>query len=149
MKPLLIINREQVEDVPFISMVLFDATGQQCGSVQLPFNDKITFIIRIDDLLHDNEIDDCQFWTSSTDIYSLLRANLYDNVLIKDVKETSITKSVLEDQRDVIMELYGIKTKEIKGKPILPPLPKWRAILSKWIRKLLLKIEEPNKYDKI
>ncbi|MEK4061683.1 MULTISPECIES: hypothetical protein [unclassified Paenibacillus] len=150
MRPLIIVETAAVESAKFLSAQLFDSAGHLLDSLIYPWPDFATPEIAVQaaqELAAAHRIDVVELWTSDIALYAACLSVAGVGAAIKHPSDTVSARRAVEDIREVLIELHGIK-RDIPDEPLpsLPPLPRWRAWLAKYIRTLLTKIEGAGKY---
>lgn len=150
MRPLIIVETAAIETMTFLSAQLYGEDGHLLDSLIYPWRDHIPPDIAVEavrELAEAHHFETVELWTANVSIFAACLALPGVGAAIKHPSDTASACRAVEDSRDILTELYDLKPEEPVTPPImLPPLPKWRAWLSKHIRTLLTKIEGDGKY---
>jgi hypothetical protein len=136
MRPLIIANFERVEGTQFIAAILHGEDGHLLDAVTLPCESPSAAIDVIRRLASTYRIETVEMWTSDRAIYSESLSNAGVIGTIKHSSDTSFTRRMVEQDAELLREVYGIE-------PLIPKPgpPKWRAFLISALRRTLTKLE--------
>lgn len=142
MKPLITANFEYIEDVQFIVALLYGEDGLLLDVIARQCETPADGIKAIQYLADFYLISTVELWTSNNALYleSLKTAGVPG--IIKHPSDTIQTRRVIEQDRDLFIDLYAILPRLEK-----PKLPRWRNVLAGAVRKLLKTIEGNGKFE--
>ncbi|AKG35646.1 hypothetical protein [Paenibacillus durus] len=148
MRPLIIVETAAFETMTFLSAQLYGEDGHLLDSVTWPWpygTDASIAVEAARELAEAHQFETFDLWTANTEIYAACLAVAGVAAAIKHPSDTMSARRAVEDNRDILIELYGIKP---TAPPIpLPPLPRWRVMIGRHVRALLKIIEGNGKYE--
>jgi len=131
---LAIVNIERLHTKEFIVLNIYDnKSGYLKDQIIREFID----INQVIDILR--EVKPALVWTSNRDLYGILLQTIGISAEIKHPSDTSCTKRAVEQNADILKELFQIQP--------IKPLSKWRRWLCDVLTKLI-KFIGGNKYGK-
>lgn len=142
MRPLIIVETAAIESMTFLSAQLYGPDGHLLDSLIYPWPDHATpeiAVQAVQELAAVHRFDAAELWTSDTRIYAACLSVAGVGAAIKHPSDTASACRAVEDNRAILTELYDIKP-VIPPVP-LPPLPRWRAVIAKYVRAILKTIE--------
>ncbi|MFX3616190.1 MAG: hypothetical protein ACE3JK_01500 [Sporolactobacillus sp.] len=142
MKPLIIVEVALLQNISFLVILMYDEKGNQCEQQSLPYEDDNQVLKRIDRLKESYRVQSLDVWTSNKDIFRLLFDKAGILCFIKHPDDTKICQSVLDTDRELIMDIYNIGIDGYKRR-----LPRWRQLLARWLKVVLKIIEGNGKYE--
>jgi hypothetical protein len=126
-----ITNVETVETEQFLVVIVFGHDGylaDYCCPLYQGVQHAVEFISN--SLMIHGETS-ALVWTSNNQLYTALLNVPGLAVEIKHRNDTNLTKRYIDNDREILIEFYGIKP----SVP-LPKLPKWRKRLLLWLEKI-------------
>ncbi|TLS53391.1 hypothetical protein FE782_03725 [Paenibacillus antri] len=144
MRPIVIANFEYVGAERFIVTLLYDGSDELLDTVILPCETPVEATIIIRRLAERYSIASPVVWTSDTALYGEMLSKPGYAGAIKHKSDTSITRRVIEQESEILRELYGIEAPAAEPKPVLP---KWRSWMLRPLRKLVTKLEGDGRYE--
>ncbi|MBE0335577.1 hypothetical protein [Paenibacillus sp. 23TSA30-6] len=139
MRPLIIANFERVEDTTFVVSQLFGEDGYLFDTVMYPCDDSAAVIELIRKLAERHRIDTFELWTREPSLYAASLGEIGVAASIKHPSDVASTQCVIEENRDVLIELYGLRLQE-ESAPVRE-LTGWRRALVNVLKKLIKRIE--------
>jgi hypothetical protein len=142
MRSLIIANFERIEGTQFLVAILYGDDGHMLDAMTLPCDNSAEALQIVKYLAEKYRLATVEMWTSSSAIYvqSLMEAGVFG--VIKHQSDTTQTKEHIEQDREILIELFAVEPLVPKPRP-----PRWRAFLVSTLTKLLAKIERNGKFE--
>lgn len=144
MRPLIIANFERVEDTAFVVAQLFGG-GYLLDTVMYPCDNSAAVIELTRKLAERHRIDVFELWTRDSSVYIASLGEVGVAASIKHPSDVVSTQRVIEENRDVLTELYGLRPQE-EPAPVRE-LTGWRRTLVNVLKKLIKRIEGSIGYE--
>lgn len=139
---LAIANIEYIETQPFLVISLYGKDGYFSDNIIVPYENTNISIRWLKALRNRHGLKTLNVWTSNIELYGATLEVVGISGEIKHTDNTIETKRMIDQHRQVLIELHDIKP----FKP-LPKLSKWRYRLFIMIKKLTNLIGGNGKYD--
>ncbi|UMR35896.1 hypothetical protein MJ749_25280 [Paenibacillus polymyxa] len=145
MRPLIITNFEPVEDTAFVVAQLFGEDGYLLDTVMYPCDDPATVIGLTCKLAERHHIDAFELWTRESSVYAASLRKVGVAASIKHPSDVVSTQRVIEENRDVLIELYELRPQE-EPTPVRE-LAGWRRAVVNVLKKLIKRKEGSIGYE--
>lgn len=142
MRPLITANVERIDATPFLVAILSGEDGYMLDALIIPYESPKAAIDHIRQLAAAYRIETVEIWTSTNELFVESLAVPGVAGTIKHRSDTAATSRIIEQDREVLAELYGIQPITPKAVP-----PKWRAFFIRGLRKVLKQLEGDGKYE--
>lgn len=139
---LAIVNVEYIESQPFLVVVLYGKDGYFIDNIIVPYENTKIAIKWLKALRNKHGIKSLNVWTSNRELYAATLEVIGIAGEIKHADSTNETKRMIDEHRELLTELHGVKPL----KP-LPKLPKYRKWLFITLQKLTNFIGGRGQYD--
>jgi hypothetical protein len=137
-----ITNVEQIEDNPFLVVLVFDADGYQVDACYRPYENVADAIIFISEVMDVFGQSNYKALTSNRELFARMITEPGIVVEIKHPDDTGETGRFIKRNEDILRGFYNVATK-----PLKPQLPRWRVWLFLWLEKITEKIRGADKYE--
>lgn len=145
MRPLMVVNIHKLRGRPFLCAYVYDDNYLLAQVItpatEMPLTKKMREVV----WANCEDLPAFDVWTSDESIYLACLTASDITGHFKAQEETSETFRGIEDARtkEALIDLYELKDPNEKEQQ--KQLPKWRAVLISWMRKLIKKLEEETK----
>ncbi|MFL7944509.1 hypothetical protein ACKA0G_29070 [Priestia megaterium] len=130
MRYLVSVNIERIEASEFISINLYDDTGQLADQVVKPYLDIEQAVNLLQEIALLYEQETFEVWTSTPELFAALLQRPGIAVILKHRHDTTDTFYAIRDHEDILRDIYEIKPKSV--------LPRWKN----WLISILDKLKE-------
>lgn len=137
-KPLAVVNIERLKSKQFFVVLYFAEDGYLHDQVILPFNGYPQVINKLQELKTIHGVNSLDVHTSNREIYKSLLEVTGITGFIKHRSDTDMTRRAIEDSREILIELYGLKSVK---------LPRWKAFLIRILQRIIKKLEGDGNYE--
>ncbi|WP_248928981.1 hypothetical protein [Paenibacillus hamazuiensis] len=141
MRPVVIVNLERLDSTSFAVALLYGEAGELLDAVILPAQSASEALSIVRHIAATYGIRTCEMWTSDREIYMQTLQSAGIAGVIKHPSDTEATRAAIEQNADILRELYEIQPLTPK-----PPLPKWRAVTAGLLKNILRKLEGDDIY---
>ncbi|OKP81846.1 hypothetical protein A3844_25000 [Paenibacillus helianthi] len=146
MSPLLIAEYMTFDSITLFCVDIYGADGFLVQPFVLAISDPSVCICAMRDFAEDRHIDAFDVWTADRALYGACMGEPGITVFAKHPSDTyTAARRNVESDPDIFRDMYV--PQPVEEAPKLPPLPKWRARIAIYVRKLLTKIERADKYE--
>lgn len=130
MRYLASVNVERIEASEFISINLYDDTGQLADQVVKPYSDVEQVVVLLQEIALLYEQETFEAWTSTPKLFAELLQRPGIAVTLKHRHDTTDTFYAIRDHETILREIYEVKPKSV--------LPQWKN----WLISILDKLKE-------
>jgi hypothetical protein len=149
MSPLLIAEYMTFDGVTLFCVDIYGADGFLVQPFVLAISDPSVCIQAMRDFAEDRHIDTFDVWTADRALYGACMGEPGITVFAKHPSDTYTgARRNVESDPDIFRGMYVPQPEPVvEEAPTLLQLPRWRARIALYVRKLLTKIEGDGKYE--
>lgn len=143
MRPLIVVNIEQLERLPMFVANLYGEDGYILDQLVVKHENIEHSFLRAGQMVEQAGFTSVDLWTSSPELFGMALKTSGFGAYIKHPDDTKDTRQVVEQHRDLLLDIYS---EDINNERRLPPAGRFR----KWAVFLLQRILKTlgvDKYD--